>query len=177
MKKNTIRQVVCIATAIACLAFTARSQVKYACIPCGFGCDTIVYTKPGTCPHCKMTLVNSKTIRFKNITQQQMCARLNDTNVVALDVRTEEEFNGTSPEKYGRIKNAINIPIQQLGARINELAPYKKKQIIVYCSRSHRSPMAAYMLSNKGYKVVNMLGGMSTWKDTTGCSKWYISQQ
>jgi rhodanese-related sulfurtransferase len=167
-------------TAIISLAFLsaiAQSNIQYVCTPCGYDCDTAVYTKPGTCAHCHMSLVNKKTIRFKNITQQQMCAKLNDTNVVALDVRTPEEFNGTAPEKFGRIKNALNIPVQQLVARIKELQPYKKKQIILYCSHSHRSPMAAYLLSQKGFNVVNMQGGMSTWKNQSGCNKWYVSQQ
>ena len=42
----------------------------------------------------------------------------------------------------------------------------KKKEIIVYCSHSHRSPRASYMLTQNGFKkVTNMLGGMSVWKE------------
>ncbi len=159
------------------LSSAAQNKIRYVCTPCGYDCDTAVYDKPGACSHCHMALVDKKTIQFKNITQQQMCARLSDTNVVALDVRTEEEFNGTAAEKFGRIKNALNIPVQQLAARIKELNPYKKKQIILYCSHSHRSPMAAYLLSNKGFNVVNMEGGMSTWKNSAACSKWFVPQQ
>jgi rhodanese-related sulfurtransferase len=48
---------------------------------------------------------------------------------------------------------------------MGELAKYKNKEIIVYCSHSHRSPGASYMLSQNGFKkVTNMQGGMSVWK-------------
>jgi rhodanese-related sulfurtransferase len=177
MKKMIIPAIVFAIAITAFYAFAPQNNIQYVCTPCGYDCDTAVYDKPGTCAHCHMALVDKKTIRFKNITQQQMCARLNDSGVVALDVRTEEEFNGRAAEKFGRIKNALNIPVQQLAARINELAPYKNKQIILYCSHSHRSPVAAYLLSNKGFKVVNMAGGMSTWKNTPGCGKWLVPQQ
>jgi rhodanese-related sulfurtransferase len=176
MKKIIIPVIIFAAAISAIFSFTPQNKIQYVCTPCGYDCDTAVYTKPGICAHCHMALVDKRTIRFKNITQQQMCQKLNDTNVIAVDVRTAEEFNGQAAEKFGRIKNALNIPVQQLAARINELVPYKNKQIILYCSHSHRSPMAAYMLSNKGFKVVNMQGGMSTWKDEPGCGKWLVKQ-
>jgi len=51
----------------------------------------------------------------------------------------------------------------------------------VYCSHSHRSPRASYMLSQNGFKnVTNMLGGMSAWKESVkdkDCNqKLFISQ-
>jgi rhodanese-related sulfurtransferase len=177
MKKVIIPVILFAAALTAFFSFSPQSNIQYVCTPCGYDCDTAVYDKPGVCEHCHMALVDKKTIRFKNITQAQMCAKLNDTNVVALDVRTEEEFNGRAAEKFGRIKNALNIPVQQLAARMKELNRYKKKQILLYCSHSHRSPMAAYMLSNKGFNVVNMEGGMSTWKPNTACDKWFVPQQ
>ena len=86
--------------------------------------------------------------------------------VIFLDVRTPEEFNGTAPDKFGAIKNAINIPVQDLQARMNELEKYKSSEIVVYCSHSHRSPRASYMLTQRGFKnVTNMQGGMSVWKE------------
>lgn len=36
------------------------AQQNYVCPPCG-QCDTIVYNKPGVCPHCGMTLVLQDT--------------------------------------------------------------------------------------------------------------------
>jgi rhodanese-related sulfurtransferase len=49
---------------------------------------------------------------------------------------------------------------------MNELKSYKNKNIIVYCSHSHRSPRASYILNQNGFKnVTNMAGGMSVWND------------
>jgi rhodanese-related sulfurtransferase len=141
------------------------SALKYSCLPCGSTCDTAVYDKPGTCTHCKMELVDKSTIVHKNIQPEQMCL-LDEKKVIFLDVRTTEEFNGTTPDKFGAIKNAVNVPVQDLQARMNELEKYKSSEIVVYCSHSHRSPRASYMLTQSGFKnVTNMQGGMSVWKE------------
>jgi len=140
-------------------------KVQYTCTPCGSECDTAIHNQPGTCSHCNMALVDRSTIVHKNIQPDKMCS-LNEKNVVFLDVRTPAEFNGSAEDKFGAIKNAINIPVQELQSRIKELEKYKDKQIIVYCSHSHRSPRASYVLTQNGFKnVTNMLGGMSVWKE------------
>ncbi len=140
-------------------------KIQYACTPCGADCDKSIHNEPGTCSQCKMALVDKSTIVHKNIQPDKMCS-LNEMNVVFLDVRTPAEFNGDAEVKFGAIKNAINIPVQELPLRINELEKYKDKEIIVYCSHSHRSPRASYMLTQNGFKnVTNMLGGMSVWKE------------
>lgn len=139
-------------------------KTEYACTPCGSECDQAVHKSAGMCSACNMKLVDKSTIVHKNIQPADMCS-LNEKNIVFLDVRTPAEFNGTANEKFGVIKNAINIPVQELETRMNELVQYKDKEIIVYCSHSHRSPRASYMLSQNGFKkVTNMLGGMSMWK-------------
>ena len=69
--------------------------------------------------------------------------------VVLLDVRTGDEFNGKAKPDFGRLKNAINIPIQELDKRLSELDQHKGKQIIVYCSHSRRSPQASSISHSK----------------------------
>lgn len=146
-----------------------QSQQIYVCIPCGSACDTAQYNNSGTCSHCNMELVKKLTITHSNVEPENLCSFItkagNNNNVLLLDVRTPDEFNGKAEAKFGRLNHAVNIPVQELEKRVNELAAYKDKQIIVYCSHSHRSPRASYMLSQKGFsKVTNMLGGMSVWK-------------
>jgi len=61
--------------------------------------------------------------------------------------------------------------VQELEKDISTLAPYKDREIIVYCSHSHRSPRASYILTQNGFSnVTNMAGGMSVMKDTS-CMK------
>jgi len=168
---------------ITCVSANTEKQIlqlKYVCMPCGSECDASVYNKPGNCTHCNMPLVGKKTIVHKNIQPDKICL-LKGEKVVFLDVRTAAEFNGTAEQKYGAIKNAINIPVQELEARIGELEKYKNKKIIVYCSHSHRSPRASYILTQKGFKfITNMNGGMSVWKEMVKekkCNdKLYVAQ-
>jgi rhodanese-related sulfurtransferase len=90
----------------------------------------------------------------------------NNPDVVLLDVRTKDEFDGKGKPHFPSLKNAINIPVQELETRIEELAQYKNKTVLVYCSHSHRSPRASHMLTQSGFtKVFNMEGGMSVVTD------------
>ena len=143
------------------------SQEEYQCTPCGSECDNEVYQGPGKCNHCGMQLVKKSTVHFKTIQPVDLCKYIEkNPNVVLLDVRTKDEFEGKSNPNYGTLKNAINVPIQVLEDRISTLDPYKDKEIIVYCSHSHRSPRASYILTQHGFSnVTNMAGGMSAMKD------------
>jgi rhodanese-related sulfurtransferase len=82
-----------------------------------------------------------------------------DTTVVLLDVRTEQEWKSET----GHLKDALLVPIQDLEARIKELVPFEKKTIIVYCRSGGRSQRAAKILAEKGYRILNMEGGMLKW--------------
>lgn len=153
--------------------FVSMKSIKpedtaYVCSPCGYECDKEEYTQPGKCSHCGMDLVSKTTVSFKNVTPDQLCdITTNNPKVLLLDVRTPEEFSGKAKENFGRLKGAINIPIQELDKRIGELNKYKNTEIIVYCSHSHRSPRASYMLTQNGFKnVKNMSGGMSIWEES-----------
>ena len=108
----------------------------FVCLPCGYGCDNLVYKESGFCAQCNMPLVNKATIFFKNIEPAEICSfikKRGKQKVVLLDVRTNEEFTGNAPDKFGRLDGAINIPVQELASRIKELNQYKNKDILVYC--------------------------------------------
>jgi rhodanese-related sulfurtransferase len=72
-------------------------------------------------------------------------------------VRTKEEF------EKGNIKGAINIPVDNLRDRINELD--KNKNIYIYCQAGLRGYLAQRMLVQSGYDhVLNLSGGYQLWK-------------
>jgi phage shock protein E len=73
-----------------------------------------------------------------------------------IDVRTAEEFSA------GHIEGAVNIPVQELPARIGELGA-KNDPIVVYCRSGARSGSAKRMLESAGYTKVFDLGPMSRW--------------
>jgi rhodanese-related sulfurtransferase/DNA-directed RNA polymerase subunit RPC12/RpoP len=145
---------------------------NYQCIPCGSDCDNEVYTSEGKCKHCGMQLIKKSTVHFKTIQPEELCKYVaTHKDVVLLDVRTKEEFEGKANPDFGTLKNAINVPIQILENQLSTLEPYKNKEVIVYCSHSHRSPRASYILTQNGFNnVTNMAGGMSEMKDKS-CMK------
>ena len=57
-----------------------------------------------------------------------------DPNLIILDVRTPPELVG----QHGQIKGVINIPVQELETRINELDEYKDTNIVVICRSGDR---------------------------------------
>ena len=80
----------------------------------------------------------------------------NNPSLIILDVRTPQELEGP----LGKIDGAINIPVQELSQRMNELSQYKDKEIAVICRTDNRSSVAVKMLLQNGYKAINVLGGM-----------------
>lgn len=78
-------------------------------------------------------------------------------NSVILDVRTPEELKGP----LGKIEGVINIPIQQLQHRIDELEKFKDEEIIIICRTQNRSGAAVDILLKHGFKAKCVLGGMT----------------
>lgn len=74
-------------------------------------------------------------------------AELIQGGAIILDVRTPNEF------KSGHIKNAVNIPMDQLQGKLAKLKD-KEQCIICYCASGMRSGMAKRMLASNGYKHV-----------------------
>lgn len=71
---------------------------------------------------------------------------------IILDVRSKGEFAG------GHIKNAINIPVNELNSNLSKLRD-KHKTIICCCASGMRSGSAKRMLQEKGYTSVYNGGG------------------
>jgi rhodanese-related sulfurtransferase len=56
----------------------------------------------------------------------------------------------------------VNIPLGLLEFRLQDLD--KSKEHIMVCRSGGRSSMAANLLEDRGYKVINMTGGMNEWQ-------------
>lgn len=39
-----------------------KNSVEYVCTPCDLFCDTIIFSKAGICPHCKMDLIKKSSL-------------------------------------------------------------------------------------------------------------------
>lgn len=67
--------------------------------------------------------------------------------------------------KKDYIKNSVHIPLEKIGNTIHEYAE-KNTPLVVYCEDGSRSYQAAKLLHYLGYtSVMDMVGGMITWKD------------
>lgn len=78
-----------------------------------------------------------------------------------LDVRTPGEYTDT------HIPGAELIPLQELEARIEEIADYKDKPLLVYCRSGNRSRTAAQILRNQGFtEIYNLNRGIGEWIST-----------
>jgi rhodanese-related sulfurtransferase/DNA-directed RNA polymerase subunit RPC12/RpoP len=137
-------------------------KIQYVCTPCGIKCDNETFDGPGQCPNCKMKLVDKNSIKHKSVSPSDLSKFLNSTkNLLVLDVRTKDEFEGRGEPDFGTLKNSVNIPISEI-EKGGFKGLDKNKTILVYCSHSHRSSRVSYLLTQNGFKnVVNLLGGMS----------------
>jgi rhodanese-related sulfurtransferase len=81
-----------------------------------------------------------------------------DPNVRLLDVRSALEFI------QAHIKDSLNVPIDMLSLKLNELAQANQSYIVL-CRTGNRSPMAADMLMQSGIRnVLVMDGGLTRWQ-------------
>ncbi len=80
------------------------------------------------------------------------------TSPVILDVRTPEEFAA------GHVPGAINIPYDQVHARLAEIASAKDQPIVVYCRSGKRAAKALATQHDAGYsRLLHMTGDMLAW--------------
>ncbi len=79
------------------------------------------------------------------------------SNLIVLDVRTEDEYNS------GHIDGALLIPDNEIKAKAEELLSDKSATILVYCRSGRRSALAASALSELGYTVIYDFGGILDW--------------
>jgi len=81
---------------------------------------------------------------------------LQDPDAILLDVRNADEYSNKT------VSGAINIPLNELRGRINELP--KTKTIYIFCEIGLRGYLAQRILKQRGYdKVYNYSGGFSIW--------------
>ena len=79
---------------------------------------------------------------------------------VLLDVRTNAEFEA------GNITNAINIPVDEIRSRMQEIPI--NKNIYIYCEAGLRGYLAQRILRQNGYEnIANLSGGYIIWKAAT----------
>jgi len=95
---------------------------------------------------------------YGDVTVEQAMALIRETpSLVILDVRTPEEY------WEGYLERAINIPVDELVDRLDELS--KDDQLLVYCRTGNRSRRAVNALLENGFtRIYHMTDGIEGWK-------------
>jgi len=103
---------------------------------------------------------NLLTGLVKNFHWQELNLLPRDGSVTLLDTRTQAEY------EKGHIKGFINIPLNSLRSRMEELD--KSKPVYITCRSGQRSYIAARILSQNGFDAYNISGGYRLYSSIYG---------
>ena len=99
--------------------------------------------------------VNPDKIKKINSIYPEQMFSSNFSDAIFLDVRKPGEL-----EAVGKVKNAINIRLQELSGNLSNLDPEKK--YLVFCAGGYRSMIASSILKSNSFKsVYNIYGGFN----------------
>ncbi|WP_083699878.1 rhodanese-like domain-containing protein [Shewanella sp. UCD-KL12] len=79
-----------------------------------------------------------------------------DAGAMVVDVRTAEEFAA------GHLKNAINIPFEEIATEFKKRAIAADTSVVLYCRSGRRSGIAFDALVSEGYTNSYNGGGFQT---------------
>lgn len=91
-----------------------------------------------------------QTIEWRNLKE------VRKGEFILLDVRTPDEY------VLGSIPGAINIPLDRLRQEIDSITP--DRPIVVFCAVGLRGYIAARILSQRGFRVMNLNGGLKIYR-------------
>lgn len=106
------------------------------------------------------------TISWMSCAQQNNTIPVEDFMKQLVETKNEYLLDVRTPSEYAEehLNNAVNIDYNgnQFQDEIGKLD--KSRPVYVYCLSGGRSASAAQALSDKGFKVYNMKGGIMQWK-------------
>lgn len=105
---------------------------------------------------------------MNNISPKQFKQKLTEHKLIVLDVRSEDKFAHSHLEHNNA--DVINVPKQQIFALANpdesvDLPFSKETDVIVTCTTGNSARRCAEILTNKGYQVTVLDGGMTAWHE------------
>ncbi|MDR1493295.1 MAG: FAD-dependent oxidoreductase [Planctomycetaceae bacterium] len=92
-----------------------------------------------------------KLFHWHDVESLRQTAKQPDAKILLLDVRTRREYEN------GHIGGFVNIPLDELRERLNELD--RDKKIYTTCQVGRRGYLACRILSQNGFDVYNLSGG------------------
>lgn len=151
-KKGVDKRIDIIATAIKSgLKVTELQELEFTYAP-PFGSAKDIVNLAGYVSQ-NVILDLSKTVQWHQVDA------LIEEGAFFVDVRDSSEVRS-----LGKIKGALNIPIDELRSRLDEIP--KDKKIVLYCQSGTRSYNAEQMLRPLGYDCYNLDGSYSIYSNT-----------
>ena len=87
---------------------------------------------------------------------------MNQGSTLILDVRDGEEYAA------GHLPRARHIPIRELSKRVDEIAKFKNKPVLVTCKSGTRAGAACRFLKQAGFaNVYQLKGGLAAWQQAS----------
>ena len=108
-----------------------------------------------------MVLILNKSHSGNNDISQSQLVEWNkqESDLCILDVRSADEYNS------GHIPGSINIGHKEISTRLDELMPYKKSKVVVYCEMGMRARVAQCALEKAEFtNVYHLTGDMHAWR-------------
>ncbi len=88
-------------------------------------------------------------------------ARDRGDEFLLLDVRQPEEY------QTAKIDGSTLIPLAELESRVEELADWRERRVVIHCHHGGRSAAACQVLGAHGFRdVANLAGGIEAWSLT-----------
>ncbi|MFA5983489.1 MAG: rhodanese-like domain-containing protein [Methylococcaceae bacterium] len=104
-------------------------------------------------------LIESSFKKFNNISPLLAVTKMNQADVVVIDIREPSEFVD------GHIEGAINAPLSNLPDQLASLESYKNVPVLIACQTGMRSSSAGKILTKAGFEQVSVIaGGMQAWE-------------
>ncbi len=87
---------------------------------------------------------------------------MNQGATLVLDVREGDDYAS------GHLPRARHIPLSQLSNRVDEIAKFKEKHVLVSCGTGNKAGAAARLLRQGGFKnVFELRGGVNAWQQAS----------
>ena len=94
---------------------------------------------------------------YHKISAEEAYEMMASQEVVVVDVRTREEYDG------GHIENAVLVPNESIGSEMPETLPDKEVTLLIYCRSGRRSKDAAQKPVSYTHQSVYDFGGVIDW--------------
>ena len=110
---------------------------------------------------------------MEDVTLEELRRLLDAGDVVLVDVRTPEEYDGATGSHcdpwQGHIPGAVNVPLERIleCSTVEEVrglvGPAPDAEVVAYCHVGRRSAYAAQVFEQAGYRARNYVGSWHEW--------------